>query len=83
MGFFKQKYWTGLPCPFPGDLPDPGIEPASLISPTMEGRFFTTIATWVAPKQNYCHFSLPNSPKIAGNLPQYFLRFQVLVQFYL
>ena len=36
MGFFKQKYWTGLPCPFPGDLPDPGIEPASLISPTME-----------------------------------------------
>ena len=30
MGFFRQEYWSGLPCPPPGDLPDPGIEPASL-----------------------------------------------------
>jgi len=29
MGFFRQKYWSGLPCPPPGDLPDPGIEPVS------------------------------------------------------
>ena len=76
-----KEYWSGLPCPFPGDLPDPGIEPGSLMSPTLEGRFFTTIATWVAAKQNYCLLSLPNSPKIAGNVLQYFLRFQVLVQF--
>ena len=29
MGFSKQEYWGGLPCPSPGDLPDPGIEPRS------------------------------------------------------
>ena len=29
MGFFRQEYWSGLPCHLPGDLPDPGIEPAS------------------------------------------------------
>ena len=29
MGFFRQEYWSGLPCPPPGDLPDPGIEPGS------------------------------------------------------
>ena len=45
MGFSRQEYWSGLPCPPPGDLPDPGIEPASLISPTLAGEFFTTSAT--------------------------------------
>ena len=29
MGFSRQEYWSGLPCPSPGDLPDPGIEPGS------------------------------------------------------
>ena len=29
MGFLRQEYWSGLPCPSPGDLPDPGIEPRS------------------------------------------------------
>ena len=33
MGFFRQEYWSGLPCPPSGDLPDPGIEPMSLMSP--------------------------------------------------
>ena len=33
MGFFRQEYWTGLPFPSPGDLPDPGIEPVSPGSP--------------------------------------------------
>ena len=42
MGFSKQEYWSGLPCPSPGDLPGPGIEPVSLISPALAGRFFTT-----------------------------------------
>ena len=37
MGFSRQEYWSGLPFPSPGDLPDPGIEPASLIS-TCIGR---------------------------------------------
>ena len=41
MGFFRQEYWSGLPFPPPGDLPDPGIEPASPMSPEFAGRFFT------------------------------------------
>ena len=49
-GFSRQDYWSGLPCPFPGDLPDPGIEPTSLMSPALAGRFFTTCATWEAPQ---------------------------------
>ena len=48
MGFPRQEYWSGLPCPPPGDLPDPGIKPASIMSPALEGRFFTTSATWEA-----------------------------------
>ena len=42
MGFSTQEYWSGLPCPPPGDLPHPGIEPASLTSPALAGRLFTT-----------------------------------------
>ena len=38
MGFSRQEYWSGLPFPPPGDLPDPGFEPAS---PTFAGRYFT------------------------------------------
>ena len=49
MGFLRQEYWRGLPFPTPGDLPNPGIEPASLESPALAGRFFTTSATWNAP----------------------------------
>ena len=48
MGFSRQEYWSGLPCPPPGDLPDPGIELESLISPTLADSFFTTSATWEA-----------------------------------
>ena len=39
MGFSRQEYWSGFPCPPPGDLPDLGIEPAS---PALAGGFFTT-----------------------------------------
>ena len=49
MGFARQEYWSGLPCPPPGDLPDPGIKPKSLTSPAMAGRFFSTSATWETP----------------------------------
>ena len=41
MGLFRQGYWSGLPFPPPGDLPDPGIEPLSLMSPALAGSFFT------------------------------------------
>ena len=46
MGFFRQEYWSGLPFPTPGDLPDAGIEPTSLVSPALAGRFFTNCAIW-------------------------------------
>ena len=46
VGFYRQEYWNGLPCPLPGDLPDPEIEPASLMSPALAGGFFTTSTTW-------------------------------------
>ena len=49
MGFSRQEHWGGLLCPPPGDLPNPGIEPASLKSLALAGRFFTTSATWEAP----------------------------------
>ena len=42
IGFSRQEHWSGLPLPAPGDLPDPGIEPTSLVSPALAGRFFTT-----------------------------------------
>ena len=48
MGFSRQGYWSGLPCPPPGDLPSPGIKPTSLKSPALAGGFFTTGATWEA-----------------------------------
>ena len=36
MGFSRQEYWSGLPCPSPGDLPDPGIEPVSPVAPALQ-----------------------------------------------
>ena len=46
MGFSRQEYWSGLPCPPPGNLLDSGT---SLLSPALAGRFFTTSTTWEAP----------------------------------
>ena len=43
MGFSRQEYWSGLPFPPPGDLPNPGIEPMSHMSPALAGRFLTTL----------------------------------------
>ena len=45
VGFSRQEHWSGLPCPPPGDLPDPGNKPTSLIV-SLAVRFFTTSATW-------------------------------------
>ena len=52
--FSRQEYWSGLPCPPPGDLLNPEIEPVSLTSPTLAGRFFTSSATWEALSQQQC-----------------------------
>ena len=46
--FSSQEYRSGLPCPPPGDLPDPGLEPTSLMSPALAGMFFSTSVTWEA-----------------------------------
>ena len=48
-GFSRQEYWSGLPHPPPGDLPDLGIESTFLMSPSLAGGFFTTSTTWEAP----------------------------------
>ena len=42
-GFSRQEYWSGLPWPLPGDLPDPETEPASLTSPALAGSFFPLV----------------------------------------
>ena len=46
MGFSRQQYWNGLPYTPPGDIPNPRIKPASLMSSASRGNFFTTSATW-------------------------------------
>ena len=46
----RQEYWSGLPYPPPGNLPDPGIKPGSLMSPALAGEFFSTSAPWVKPE---------------------------------
>ena len=50
MGLSRQEQWGGLPCPPPGDLPDPGTDPVSLTRPALADGFFTTSATWEAPE---------------------------------
>ena len=48
-GFSRQEYWSGLPFPSPGDLPNPGIEPKSLVSPALVGDLFTTASPGKPP----------------------------------
>ena len=68
MAFSRQEYWSRLPCPPPGDLPDPGIEPTSPVSPALAGGFFTTSTSQEAPKQRYFTLELitrePGFPKM-------------------
>ena len=46
MGFSRQEYWSGLPFPTQMNFPNPGMEPASLVSSALTGRFFTNCTTW-------------------------------------
>ena len=48
IGFSRQEYWSGLPFPFLGDLPNPRTKPVSLTSPALAGSFFSTGAIWEA-----------------------------------
>ena len=65
MGFSRQEYWSGWPCPPLGDLPDPGIEPTPLMSLALAGGFYTTSNTDVKFKFHflsvkfYCNKAIP------------------------
>ena len=61
LGFSRQEYWSGLPCPPPGNLPDPGIKPASLMCPALADRFFITISIWEL-LVTLIHFQIIQSP---------------------
>ena len=78
MGFSSQEYCSGLPCPPPGDLPDPGMEPASLVSCCGGlgggggyGGVFTTSTTW--KPENVLLFLFP-SPS-TGHVTKFVLKF--------
>ena len=61
MGFSRQEYWSGLLCPPPGHLHYPGFKPASLASPALAGRFFTTSTTckaWMCSHTDIFAYSL-------------------------
>ena len=51
VGFSRQEHWTGLPCPPPGDLPDPGITLLSPVSPAFAGGFFYRLSSLGSPAQ--------------------------------
>ena len=77
MGFSRQEYWSGLPFPFPGDLPDPGIDPTSPASPVLAGRFFTTEPRGSTPGlcqsiyyKKYCLKYLSRSQEVCNGLVQ-------------
>ena len=61
MGFSRQEHWSGLPFPSPGNLPNPGIKPASLRAPALAGEFSTTRATWVADESGRSELCIPSS----------------------
>ena len=58
MGFSRQEYLSLLPCPLPGDLPNPGFEPESLTPPALAGRVFTTSTTWLTKNYVRCFLSV-------------------------
>ena len=52
---FQTRLLSGLSFPTPGDLPDPGTEPKSLVSPALAGGFFNHCATWEAHIRRQLH----------------------------
>ena len=53
---FQVRIWSGWPCPPPGNLPEPGIDPTSLVPLAMADGFFTISITWEAPTLYMCYF---------------------------
>ena len=62
MEFSRQEYWSEVPFPTPGDLPNPGIKLASLKSPALAGRFFSASTTWEAQYIPLNIFDILKSP---------------------
>ena len=71
IGFSRQEYWSELPFPSPGDLPNLGIEPKSLASPALAGRFFAANATWeyICICINMEEAMAPHSSTLAWKIP--------------
>ena len=72
LGFSRQEYWSGLPCPPPRDLLNPGIEPESLTSPVLVSRFFTTSTegfSWVLFHTGHSHDHLLESSSCTTSKP--------------
>ena len=67
MGCSRQEYWSGLPCPSPGDVPNSRIKLAFFMSPASSGGFFTTSTTWGAPLKNGPHQNSNNNKSLLKN----------------
>ena len=65
VGFSRHEYWSGLPCPSPGDLPNSGTEPMSLTSPSLAGMFFTIVPPG---KPSWENFGWGSKERETGNL---------------
>ena len=68
MGFSRQEYLSGLPCPTPGHLPDTGIEPESLRSPSLAGGFLTANAAWEALMSRHMVTKNSNNTNIKNHI---------------
>ena len=73
MGFSRQEYWSGLTFPSSEDIPNPGTEPASLISHLLACRFHTTTATWLLGiKSQIFYWGNTVSTKLSSILSSFF-----------
>ena len=68
MGFSRQEYWSGLPCPPPGDHLDPGMKHMSLTSPALAGKFFTLCLSAYLVLPRFYELCLYKNPNRAASL---------------
>ena len=72
-GILQARYWSALPCPPPGDLSDPGIEPVSLVSPALVGGFLPPVPPGKPREQFYtatvstCRLETVQMPAVLGS----------------
>jgi len=68
MGFSSQEYWSGLPCPPPGDLPDPRIEPTSPVAPALQADSLLLSHQGSLNKKKNSYYLLDHEADIEQNL---------------